>query len=453
MAVLLFPSFRFQLPIFVGAGGYLFTALIVIPHTRLRLPSTFSPNRTSRAAVQQITSCVIFWLGFQPLPPMSLRLGRTSETIVTTSAPRLITAVVVSLIALVVGLTWLATGGAHVLPAIILDETRISPIVRYPIWFTVLLSAAALVALAFRAKRTVLDQWLMVVAFVSIGELAFSGLIPTVRFSAGFYASRAFSLVTSSIVLIVMLEETTRLYAQLFRANEMLRREQDNKMMNLEAMAGSIAHEVRQPLTAIGVNGAAALELLKCNPPDVEETSAIVSDMMAASETANQVFTNIRTLFSREELQKAPVDINDLVLETVRALKFDLAEHRIKTEIDLASPLAPVLGNKSQLREVITNLILNAVEAMESAAGERTLRVRTSLRGDGAMELAIEDSGRGFEEQIVGRVFEAFLTTKTKGMGLGLAICRLIAERHGGSIAASNLTQRGAMIQVILPAG
>jgi signal transduction histidine kinase len=437
------------------AGGYLFTALIVVPHA-LTFAGAFSPTGLLGAGIQTGSWLFIFWhIGFSAalLAYALLRLGRTSETIATTSPARMITAVVVSLMALVIGLTWLATSGAYLLPAIILDETRISPIVRYPIWFTVLLSASALLALAFHTRRTVLDQWLMVVAFVSIGELAFSGLIPTVRFSAGFYAGRAFSLLTSSILLIVLLEETMRLYARLFRANEMLRREQDNKMMNLEAMAASIAHEVRQPLTVIGVNGATALEFLDRNPPDVKEAADVVSEMMASSEAANQVFTNMRTLFSREELQKAPVDVNDLVLETLVALRFDLARHRIATQVELASPLASILGNKSQLREVITNLVLNAIEAMESADGDRTLKLRTSPHGNGAIELAIEDSGRGFEEQAVDRSFEAFVTTKTKGMGLGLAICRLIAERHGGSIFASNLTQRGARVQVILPAG
>ena len=131
-----------------------------------------------------------------------------------------------------------------------------SPIVVYPIWFTILLSAAAIAVLLLR-RRSVLDQWLMVVALVFIAELAFSGLLPTVRFSLGFYAGRVCSIMTSSIVLVVMLAETTRLYMRLARSNAMLRREQDNKLMNLEAMAASISHEIRQPIAAMAANSAA----------------------------------------------------------------------------------------------------------------------------------------------------------------------------------------------------
>ena len=177
---------------------------------------------------------------------------------------------VVALLALACGLTWLATAGQTLLPSIILDNRRISPIVVYPISLTIAVSAGALVMLLLRRQRSTLDHWLMVVAFVTIGELAFSGLLPTVRFSAGFYAGRVYSLITSSIVLIVLLEETTRLYAQVLRSNAMLQRERDNKLMNMEAMTASIAHEVRQPLTTISVLGATALQWLKRTPADIE---------------------------------------------------------------------------------------------------------------------------------------------------------------------------------------
>ena len=123
----------------------------------------------------------------------------------------------------------------------------------YPIWFTILITAAGLVILVFR-RRSVLDLWLIVVAAVFIGELAFSGLLPTVRFSVGFYAGRVFSLVTSSIVLIVLLAETTLLYVHLARSNDLLQRERHNKLMSMEAMAASISHELNQPIGAALLN-------------------------------------------------------------------------------------------------------------------------------------------------------------------------------------------------------
>src|SRR5262249_45760942 len=119
-------------------------------------------------------------------------------------------------------------------------------------------SAAALAVLWVR-RRSVLDQWLMVVALVSILELVFSGLLPGVRFSLGFYAGRMLSLITSSIVLVILIAETMRLYMRLAHSNAMLQRERDNKLMNLDAATSSISHEVKQPLGAIIANGEAAL--------------------------------------------------------------------------------------------------------------------------------------------------------------------------------------------------
>ena len=107
----------------------------------------------------------------------------------------------------VVALTWLSTAGTDLLPAIITPQSTLSPAVRYPIWATILLTAAALVVLAAHRRRSVLDLWLMVVAFVFILELVFSGLLPSARFSVGFYAGRVLSLLTASIVLIVLIEE------------------------------------------------------------------------------------------------------------------------------------------------------------------------------------------------------------------------------------------------------
>ena len=158
-----------------------------------------------------------------------------------------------TVVALVIGITWLTTGGEALLPPIILDASRLSPFVIYPIWFTILITAAGLIVLLIR-RRSVLDLWLIVVAAVFIAELAFSGLLPTVRFSVGFYAGRVFSLITSSIVLIILLAETTWLYVHLARSNDVLQRERHNKLMSMEAMAALIAHEVNQPLGSILAN-------------------------------------------------------------------------------------------------------------------------------------------------------------------------------------------------------
>ena len=260
-AVLLFAQFSISRSrsILALASGYLFTALIVIPHA-LTFAGAFSPTGLLGAGPQTGSWLFIFWhLGFAASLLMYALLR--DEKRAKSSSGATLPAIgwsVATMLGLVCSLTWLATEGATLLPTIVLDNNRLSPFVIYPVSLAILISATALAVLLFR-QRSVLDRWLVVVAFVYIAELAFSGLFPSVRFSAGFYAGRVFSLITSSIVLIVLMAETVRLYVRLARSNAMLQAERNNKLMNLEAMVASISHEIKQPLGAISANGEAAL--------------------------------------------------------------------------------------------------------------------------------------------------------------------------------------------------
>ena len=180
-------------------------------------------------------------------------------------------------VALTCSLTWLATAGTSLLPTIILDANRFGPLVAYPIWLTILISATAFAVLASR-RRSLLDLWLMVVALVYIGELAFSGLLPSVRFSLGFYAGRVFSIIAASTVLIILLAETSRLHVLLARSHAILQREQANKLMNFEAIVAAIGHEIRQPLGVIELNSSSAQLLLDQTPADLGEIQVIMEE-------------------------------------------------------------------------------------------------------------------------------------------------------------------------------
>jgi signal transduction histidine kinase len=452
-AVLLFVQFSISRSrsLLVLASGYLFTALIVVPHA-LTFAGAFSPTGLLGANIQTGSWLFIFWhVGYATsVLAYAVLRGKPAKPVLETSISPAIGWSVVCVFALVCGLTWLATAGATLLPPIILDNTRISPIVIYPVSFAILISAAAL-AVLLAHRRSVLDQWLMVATLVFILELALSGLLPTVRFSIGFYAGRAFSLVTSSIILIVMLAETTWLYARLARSNAMLHRERNNRLMNMEAMAASIAHEVRQPLGAIALNGAAALNFLQRKPADLGEAESAVKRTIAASHRAGQIFDSIRALFGKEELKKERLEVNSLTREVLRAMETDIASRGIETRIELASRLLPVMGHRGQLQEVIINLIHNAIEAMDSVDGQRTLKVRTELNTGDTISVAVEDTGPGLRPEETKTIFEAFVTTKSHGMGLGLAICRMIVERHEGQLSVSPADPRGAIFRITLP--
>jgi signal transduction histidine kinase len=455
-AVLLFAQYSISRSrsLFALATGYLFTAFIVVPHA-LTFAGAFTPTGLLGAGIQTGSWLFIFWhVGFAAglLAYAVLREERHATAASDASALPAIAWSVAGVLALVLGLTWLATAGAALLPPIILDQSRMSPIVVYPVWFAILLSAAAPALLVFR-RRSVLDQWLMVVSLVFIAELAFSGLLPTVRFSLGFYAGRVFSIVTSSIVLIVLLAETTRLYMRLARMNARLRREQDNKLMNLEAMAASISHEIRQPITAMAANSAAAARFIQREPPDLVEALAALKDIESDGQRARETLRDIRALFGKGDQEEEHLDVNETVRAALRALRGALDEHRVSVDLELAPDVPRIAGHRSQLQEVIINLLQNAVEAMDGVDGHRVLTVRTRRDGGRAIVVEVEDTGPGIDARSLDKVFDPFVTTKPGGMGLGLAICRTIIERHGGQISASLATPRGTVVRVVLPQG
>jgi signal transduction histidine kinase len=255
-----------------------------------------------------------------------------------------------------------------------------------------------------------------------------------------------------AFVLAALFSERRENEARLARSNVMLQRERDNKLMNLEAMVASISHEVRQPLAAIAMNGNAAMRFLGRAPPDLEEVQSALNRMVVASHHANEVFDNLRALFGSTDEGQEPVDVNEIVLAALSALRGELDDRGIRTLTELTPELPLVLGHTGQLQEVILNLARNGIEAIDAIKdGNRMLRVKTERNGRDAITVAVEDTGPGIDPVKLEGIFDAFVTTKPQGMGLGLAICRMIIERHGGQLTASSDGKRGALFQFVLP--
>jgi len=157
-------------------------------------------------------------------------------------------------------------------------------------------------------------------------------------------------------------------------------------------------------------------------------------------------------LFGSADQGQEPVDVNEMVLATLSALRGELDDRGVTARTELMFELPPVMGHKGQLQEVIHNLARNAIEAMDAiGGGNRVMRVKTERHGGDAISVAVEDSGPGIDPQKLEGIFDAFVTTKPQGMGLGLAICRMIIDRHGGQLTASSDGKRGAMFQFVLP--
>jgi signal transduction histidine kinase len=434
------------------ASGYLFTALIVIPYA-LTFPGTFSPTGLLGASTQTSPWLYRFWhLGFPIAVLMYAWLNGEDrqKTVTRISPPVAIGLSVASVIALVFALAWIAIAESAYLPIVFLDNRQYTPLTTYLASFNVLLGAFALAVLWLR-RRSVLDLWIMVAVLALTLEVLLAGVLSSARFSLGFYGGRTLSLVTSTVVLVTLLAEMTRLYALLARSNVMLIREQNNKLMSLEALAAAISHEVRQPLTRISASGSALLRFAGGTPLKLDNIRSVTEGIIAAAHRASQILDDIRDLFGSADRAQSPVDMNDLVVTVLRALDSQLKNHNITIRTELASQLPPTMGHGGQLQEVIVNVIQNAVDAMDSVDNDRrVLRVRTEPKGD-AISVEIADTGPGIDPKQSDKIFDTFFTTKPHGMGFGLAICRMIIERHQGQLAVSSASPHGAIFRIVLP--
>jgi len=241
--------------------------------------------------------------------------------------------------------------------------------------------------------------------------------------------------------------------AHLAHVNKMLERERDNKLMNLGAAISAISHELRQPLTAIVTKGSAARRFLERTPAEIARVQGMLGEIVNASFRANEVLESVHGLFGQRDQEPHLTDINGVVEEALSLLRGELHRHRITVVTDLSSDVPAVLGHKGQLQEVVFNLVQNSIDAMEVVTeGGRLLQVRTERRGKDAITISIQDSGKGIDSQLIDSMFDAFVTTKAKGKGLGLAISRMIIERHNGQLAASSGGETGAVFQIVLPA-
>ena len=231
-----------------------------------------------------------------------------------------------------------------------------------------------------------------------------------------------------------------------------LERERQNRLMNVEAIVASIAHEVKQPLAAITMNTNAALRFFRWSPPDYGEVGAALGRIAKESHRVGEVFDSIRVLFQQDELTTELINANEVTRETLQSLRSELEGVTLRTE--LADGLPLIQGHTSQLQQVIVNLVHNSIEAM-GAVSDRSpvLLVKTGRHASDAVMIIVEDTGPGIEASRLDAIFEPFVTTKKKGMGLGLAICRRIIENHGGKLTAFSDGNSGARFQFILPVG
>ncbi len=217
-------------------------------------------------------------------------------------------------------------------------------------------------------------------------------------------------------------------------------------------LASALAHELSQPLGAILRNTEAAELFLEHDPPDLDELRAILVDIRLDDQRAGGVIDRLRALLKRRSFVPRALSVSDELANVMSLARSDAATRKVVLQIDVASVLPRVMGDPVHLQQVLLNLILNAMDAVEDApAARRKVTVRAQRHGEGEIEVAVEDSGVGIAPERLGRLFEPFFTTKANGMGIGLAISRTIIEAHGGRIWAENNAGEGATFRFTLP--
>jgi len=225
-----------------------------------------------------------------------------------------------------------------------------------------------------------------------------------------------------------------------------------NRVATMGQLTASIAHELKQPLSAVVTGGYAGLGWLKRQPPKIEEVAESFEQMIRDVTRASDVVDRIHSLVKKHVPRKEKLDINGAILELVGVIQSEMIKNSVTARMELAESLPHIQGDRVQLQQVILNLMINSIQAMSDLAGrERELHVTTELIASEGVRVGVRDSGPGFSAEKLQRLFEPFYTTKPNGMGMGLSICRSIIEDHGGRLSASRIDPQGALFQFTIP--
>jgi C4-dicarboxylate-specific signal transduction histidine kinase len=219
----------------------------------------------------------------------------------------------------------------------------------------------------------------------------------------------------------------------------------------LGEMNASIAHEISQPLAAILANAHAGARWLQRETPDIDHALLTIRQIIDAAQHATRIIQQMRALANKAEPQMSVLDLNGMVDDALTLVRCEALYHRIELRCELASGLPPVRGSATLLRQVVTNLVLNGLQATAAAGNRTTVVIQTSRYGADHLLLAVEDDGAGVEAEKLNCLFRPFYTTKPHGMGMGLSICRSIVDAHGGELRAARNTGSGMTFEFILP--
>ena len=459
----------------VLASGYLFTALIIIPHA-LTFPRAFAPTGLLGAGLQTTAWLYILWhIGF-PLSLFVYAWLKDRSPLHKVTRGSTLFAIgwsVVIVISLICGVVWVTTGDTFLPPLFVDDTSHFTPVADVVVGLNILICVLAL-ALLWMRRRSALDLWLMVVACALLTELATVGLLSGGRFTLGSYAGRAFSLVTSTVLLVVFLVETTRLYGRLARSNIMLERERDSTASAKRRLAAqgarlrrvnafkhellsTLAHDLKNSLTVIVGRIDLLLRMVDKGSLLPDRLRAHIDQIRTAAnrltEIVDSVLSDARADALDITIRPEVTDLSALIHEVAEANQ-PLAARKQQSIMVMVPPAYPFLCDGDRMREVIDNLLNNAIKYSQIGG---CIEVALERQHQNAV-VRVKDQGPGLSPEDLSRVFGRFerLSAKPTGneisIGLGLSIVKRIIDLHDGSVVAESPGPGlGATFTVTLP--
>src|SRR6266446_1219826 len=225
-----------------------------------------------------------------------------------------------------------------------------------------------------------------------------------------------------------------------------------NRVTTMGELTASLAHEIRQPITAAVLNSNTCLRWLTRDHPDLEEAREASSRVVKDATRAAEIIARVRLVFKKGVAQRELVDVNELIREMTILLRNEISRHSISVRTELAETLPQVMGDRVQFQQVMMNLIMNSIDAMKDVEGTRELTINSRRAEGEQVMVSVSDSGVGLPSLQADQIFNAFFSTKAHGTGMGLRISRSIVESHGGRLWAGDNSQRGASFYITLPA-
>jgi signal transduction histidine kinase len=259
-------------------------------------------------------------------------------------------------------------------------------------------------------------------------------------------------LLQSVLIAGLVFEHRRRRNAEILARRSMGELANMNRVATAGELSASIAHEMKQPLAAMVTNVRAGLRWLGTAEPNLEETRAALQNVVKDGNRAAEVIDSVRAMFKKEQTERSQLNLNDLIISVLYLLRDELRPQHIilRTNLDPQIPL--VHGHRGELQQVILNLVRNAADAMKNITYRpRVLTVKSEIQPPNDVVISIADSGTGIDPKDIDHIFDAFFTTKSNGMGMGLSICKSIIDDHGGRLWASRDLKYGSVFNISLP--